>query len=297
MRLVVTGREGQIAQALAERGVGAGAEVVRLARPQLDLAADPSRIIAALVDSRPDVIVSAAAYTAVDEAESDPDAAFAVNERGAGAVAEAASRLRVPLIYVSTDYVFDGAKDAPYVETDEPRPTTIYGKSKLAGERASLAATENCAVLRTAWVYSPFAANFVKTMLRLAQSRDEIDVVSDQHGNPTSALDIADGILAIAGHLLADDGRELRGLFHMAGHGEANWASLAEAAFRESADRGGPSARVRPIAAQDFPTVAKRPANSRLNGSKLAAAHGVQLPSWQASLPAIVARLIAMGGE
>lgn len=297
MRIVVTGQQGQIAQALAERGAVAGVEIVRLGRPRLDLAGDPSQIISALVASRPEVIVSAAAYTAVDKAESEPDAAFAVNERGAAAVAQAASQLRVPLIYLSTDYVFDGAKNAPYVECDEPRPNTVYGRSKLAGERVSLAASGNCAVLRTAWVYSPFAANFVKTMLRLAEGRDEVDVVRDQQGNPTSALDIADGIVTVARHLVSDPADRLRGIFHMAGEDEADWASFAQAVFRESAERGGPKARVRPILARDFQTLAKRPANSRLDGRKLATAHGVQLPSWKASLPAIVARLVAARSE
>ncbi|HEY8591989.1 MAG TPA: dTDP-4-dehydrorhamnose reductase [Sphingomicrobium sp.] len=292
MRLVVTGRVGQVAQALAERGATRGAEIVHVGRPELDLSDDPGAIIAALEAARPDVIVSAAAYTAVDKAESEPELAFAVNERGAGAVASAAERLGVPVIHLSTDYVFDGAKSGPYVEDDSTGPITVYGRSKLAGEQAVLAAMDNAAVLRTAWVYSPFGANFVKTMLRLAQTRDELGVVSDQRGNPTSALDIADGIIAVARNLVAGSGAHLRGVFHMAGAEEATWASFAEAIFGESQALGGPTAAVKPIPTADFPTPARRPANSRLDGGRLLAAHGVQLPSWRQSLPDIVRRLV-----
>ena len=293
MRIVVTGREGQVVRSLLERGRSAGHEIVTLGRPELDLAGDAMGIVAAVEAAQPEVIVSAAAYTAVDKAESDSDAAFAVNADGPGAVAKAARKLGVPLIHLSTDYVFDGSKTEPYVEDDLPAPTGVYGASKLAGEEVLLATHGNTAILRTAWVYSPFGANFVKTMLRLAGDCDVVGVVADQRGNPTSALDIADGVLAVAANLAGNDDSALRGIFHMTSSGEASWAEFAEEVFAVSAGAGGPSASVRHITTSDYPTPAKRPANSRLDSSRLERAHGVRLPDWRRSAAQVVARLVA----
>jgi dTDP-4-dehydrorhamnose reductase len=292
MRIVVTGREGQVVRSLVERGSAAGHDIVAVGRPQLDLAGNAAAIAEAIASAAPDVIVSAAAYTAVDKAEHERELAFAINEEGAGAVARCARELDVPLIHLSTDYVFDGLKQSPYVESDESGPTGVYGATKLAGERAVLAEQPNCAILRTAWVYSPFGANFVKTMLRLAGDRDEIAVVADQRGNPTSALDIADGILSVASTLARDDRSELRGVFHMTAAGEASWADFAEAIFAVSRDLGGPSATVKAIRTEDYPTPAKRPPNSRLDSTKLEQVHGVRLPEWRSSLPGVVKRLV-----
>jgi dTDP-4-dehydrorhamnose reductase len=295
MRLVVTGRQGQVARSLVEKGSGTGAEIIALDRPGLDLSGPAESIIGAIEAARPDVIVSAAAYTAVDKAESEPELAFAVNEKGAEAVARAANRLGVPLIHLSTDYVFDGSKGAPYIEEDATGPAGIYGASKVAGEKAVLAKHPNTAILRTAWVYSPFGANFAKTMLRLAGDRDEIAVVADQRGNPTSALDIAEGILSVARNLAASTDEDLRGVFHMTAPGEASWAEFAEAIFAASTVAGGPTARVRHIATADYPTAATRPTNSRLDCTKLARAHGVTLPDWHSSLKEVVTRLVQAG--
>lgn len=293
MRIAVTGREGQVVRALLERGPPLGHEIVAVGRPEIDLAGDPEQIVKALDKVAPDAIISAAAYTAVDKAEAEPELAFAVNARGAGAIADAAKVCGVPLIHLSTDYVFDGSKAEPYVETDATAPAGVYGASKLAGEQAVLERCDNAAILRTAWVYSPFGANFVKTMLRLAADRDEIAVVADQRGNPTGALDIADGALRVAEYLASTSAPEKRDIFHMTAAGEATWADFAEAIFAASADCGGPSARVRRIATADYPTPAKRPANSRLDSSKLAWVHGVALPDWRDSLPEVVQRLIS----
>lgn len=292
VRIVVTGRDGQIVRALIERGPALGHEIVALGRPTLELAGDAGAIVDALAAARPEAIVAAAAYTAVDRAEIEPNLAAAINVDGASAVARAARTLGVPLIHLSTDYVFDGTKRDPYVEEDRTGPNSVYGMTKLAGERAVLAAHDDVAILRTAWVYSPFGANFVKTMLRLAADRDEIGVVADQYGNPTSALDIADGILAVAANLAASDAPDKRGVFHMTGSGEASWAEFAEAIFAASAGSGGPSARVRHIATADFPTPANRPANSCLDCSKLAGAHAVRLPDWRRSTAVVVERLL-----
>jgi dTDP-4-dehydrorhamnose reductase len=228
----------------------------------------------------------------VDKAETESDLAHAVNGAGAGAVARAAKALGVPLVHVSTDYVFDGALDRPYRESDPTGPTGVYGASKLAGERAVLEAyPEGSAVLRVAWVYSPFGGNFVKTMLRLAADRDEVSVVADQLGNPTGALDIADGILMVAANLAASDDASLRGVFHMTAQGEASWADFAEGIFATSAAQGGPSAAVRHITTAEYPTPAARPANSRLDCSLIARVHGVTLPEWRGSLGTVVAHL------
>lgn len=295
MRLLVTGREGQVARSLNERGAQAGHDVLLLGRPELDLTGDQGAIVAAIEAARPDAIVSAAAYTAVDKAEAEPDLAFAINAAGPGAVAQAARRLGVPLIHLSTDYVFDGAKSTPYNEQDATGPTGVYGASKLAGEQAVLAAHDNVAVLRTSWVYSPFGANFVKTMLRVAGECDEVRVVGDQRGCPTDALAMADGILAVAANLLNGSQSDQRGVFHMSGSGECSWAGFAEAIFASSKALGGPNAPVRRIATEAYPTPARRPANSRLDCHKLQAVHGVRLPEWQHSISNIVARLVGGG--
>jgi dTDP-4-dehydrorhamnose reductase len=292
MRIVVTGRDGQVVRALIERGPALGHEIVALGRPDIDLSGAAGLVARALEAARPEAIVSAAAYTAVDLAETEPDLATAVNVNGAKAVAQAAQALGVPLIHLSTDYVFDGTKGEPYLEDDATGPTGVYGQTKLAGEQAVLAAHDDVAILRTAWVYSPFGANFVKTMLRLAADRDEIGVVADQLGNPTSALDIADGVLAVAASLAGSPALEKRGIFHMTGAGQASWAEFAEAVFAGSADAGGPSARVRAIATSDFPTPAMRPANSRLDCSKLARIHAIRLPHWRQSTAIVIARLL-----
>lgn len=289
-RMVVTGREGQVVRSLLERGQGSTFEVVALGRPDLDLC-EPDRIEAALRRAHPDVIVSAAAYTAVDRAETDEAAAHVANAIAPGRIAAAAASLGVPIVHLSTDYVFDGMKRAPYVETDPIGPASIYGRTKLAGERAVTAATENHVILRTAWVYSPFGRNFLKTMLHLAKSRDRIDVVDDQVGNPTSALEIADGILSIAGNLLSGNAPYLRGLFHMTGAGEASWADFATEIFAASARCGGPSTEVGRIATSAYPTPASRPANSRLDCAKLERAHGVRLGDWKQAVTETVERL------
>jgi len=296
LRIVVTGGPGQLVLSLIERGTARQSEhfeVAAVGPPELDLATpDDDTVLAALAAARPDVIVNAAAHTAVDKAESERDLAFAINAEGAGAVARAAARLGVPLVHVSTDYVFSGDKAAPYREDDMPAPTGIYGASKLAGEQAVLASGADAAILRTAWVYSPFGANFVKTMLRLAETRDDLAVVADQRGNPTSALDLADAVLTVAVHLRADAAQDLRGVFHATGSGEASWAEFATAIFAASAADGGPSARVKAITTAEYPTPARRPANSRLDCALLAHRHGVRLPDWRESTAAVVARLV-----
>lgn len=292
MRIAVTGQHGQVAQALQALGPQCGATVVCLARPEVDLADDrdllePFRRVA------PDVIVSAAAYTAVDRAESEPDLARAINARAPALIAAAASALKVPLIHLSTDYVFDGTKTSPWIETDLPGPVSVYGATKLAGERAVLATASDCAILRVAWIYSPYGSNFVKTMVRLAGTNDAVRVVDDQHGAPTSAHEIAAGILQVAANLVAEPGRtELRGVFHMGAAGATTWAGFAEAIFEGIAARGGRRVSVIRIPTTDYPLPARRPNNSVLNSTKLTQLHGVALEDWREPLEPVLDALL-----
>jgi dTDP-4-dehydrorhamnose reductase len=291
-RYLVTGTEGQVVNALLEKAARrADIEIVLIGLPELDLAATAA-IVPAIKAKRPDVILSVAAYTAVDAAEGDEATALTVNGTAVGAIGKAAAELGVPVVHLSTDYVFDGEKASPYVETDPAGPVGAYGRTKLAGEQALAAATPNHAILRTAWVYSPFGKNFVKTMLRLAETRDTVDVVADQVGNPTSALDIADAMLTVAGNLLASDDAALRGVFHMTGAGDAAWADFSEEIFRLSAAFGGPSAQVERIPTSAYPTPARRPKNSRLDCTKLERVHGVRLPDWRGATGVVVQRLV-----
>jgi dTDP-4-dehydrorhamnose reductase len=297
MRIAVTGRQGQVARALIERGGAAGVKVLPLARPDIDLAR-PETIPAALSALNVDLVINAAAFTAVDLAEAQSERAFAINHRGAEAVAAAAASLKIPVVQLSTDYVFDGTLDRPYVESDPVNPINAYGRSKLAGELAVAATQLDHVILRTAWVYSPFGKNFVRTMLSTAEQRSEVSVVADQLGAPTNALDIADGILVVARRLLERPAAsELRGIFNMTGVGQATWADFAEAIFAASQAVGGPFAKVNRIATCAYPTPARRPANSCLDGAKLAAIYGLRLPPWRQSLPGPVSRLLREGGS
>jgi dTDP-4-dehydrorhamnose reductase len=292
VRLTVTGREGQVAASLLQAGRRhVGVEVIAIGRPQLDLAR-PDTVIEALAASRPDLVVSAAAYTAVDQAEDEPEIAFAVNAVGAGKVAEAAARLGVPVIHLSTDYVFDGTGAGAYVETDATAPLSVYGASKLAGEQAVAAANPRHLILRTAWVYSPFGRNFVKTMLQLAAEHDEIAVVADQWGNPTSALDIAEAILHSATMLHGNKGFAPFGVYHLAGAGDTNRSGFARHVLDTSRALGGPYAQVRDIATADYPTKAQRPRNSRLSPAKFASVFRWAAPDWRNAAELVVAHLV-----
>lgn len=290
MRILVTGRHGQVAQSLAERA-NTRHELVFAARPELDLA-DPASIARTVARTSPDLIVSAAGYTAVDKAEEERALAFEVNGRGPGVLAEQARRIGAPLVHLSTDYVFDGEGEHPFAESAPTGPLGVYGASKLAGELAVAEAGGSFVILRTSWVYSPFGHNFVRTMLRLASERDEIAVVNDQIGCPTSAFDLADALLQLADTWVAEPGRGHRAIYHLAGADALSWAELAEAVFVESGRRGGPTAEVVPIASSAYPTPAPRPANSRLDCGGFADMFGIRLPGWRSSLSPVVQRLL-----
>jgi len=292
MKLVVTGRHGQVARALVERGRSAGVEVVCLARPEVDLT-EPDLVARTIEATRGDVVINAAAYTAVDKAEAEPDLAMRVNGEGARAVAAAAARTGRPVVQISTDYVFDGVLDRPYCEDDPVGPLGVYGRTKLAGETAVAAANARHVIARTAWVYSPFGHNFLKTMLRLGLTRDEVDVVADQWGAPTSALDLADALIAMARRLVGEpDNASLYGAFHATGSLYTSWAGFAAAIFAQAAMLERRPVAVTPISTAQYPTPAARPANSRLDAGKLHRVYGLALPEWRSSAHDCVKRLI-----
>jgi dTDP-4-dehydrorhamnose reductase len=296
MRIAVTGTGGQVASALRERAQSLGVNIFAVGRPVLDLS-KTGTALPALAAIKPDAIVHAAAYTAVDQAEQENRLAYQINIAGTGEVASAARSLGVPVVYLSTDYVFNGEKDTPYVETDMTSPVNFYGLTKAAGEQAVSGSTANHAILRISWIYSPFGKNFVRTILKAAKNRESLDIVDDQKGSPTSAFDVADGIVAVVKNLISrPDESTLRGLFHMTAYGNTNWARFGEAVFMASRKFGGPTARVRPIPSKDYPQAAKRPANSILDCSKIAEVHGVRLPDWRSSLKLCVERMVK-GGE
>lgn len=282
MRILVAGREGQLARALLARF--ADHQVTALEPPELDLTSRES-IAAAMAQAAPELVVNAAAYTAVDRAEEQPELALAVNATGAGWLAEAAASRGVPFVHVSTDYVFDGAKGAPYVETDAVHPLGVYGGTKEEGERLVRAAQPRSVVIRTAWVCSADGANFVKTMLRLAKERDEIRVVADQHGAPTFAADLADAIARMAPRLMtAPAGDEAFGIFHLSGAPHTTWHGFTAEILAQAGQRGHKVPKLTPIATSDYPTKAQRPADGRLDCSKITRVHGVAPADWRVSL-------------
>lgn len=278
--VLVVGKSGQLARSMAACGWD-GLDIVCLGRDELDLSR-PETVAPRLEAYGPALVVNAGAYTAVDKAEAEAAVAFAVNRDGPAALAEACARADIPLIHLSTDYVFDGAKTGAYREDDAVSPLGVYGASKLAGEEAVRAALPRHMILRTSWVYSPYGANFVKTMLRLAETRDEVSVVCDQFGCPTYAPDLADAIGAVAPRLLA--GEEICGTFHAAGCEATNWHDFAAGIFAEAASRGMKVPALKAIPTGDYPTPAKRPMNTRLDCSKLEEATGLRLPGWKSGV-------------
>jgi dTDP-4-dehydrorhamnose reductase len=294
-RILVTGQGGQLATGLAESLPAQGFEALLVGQPDFEFD-KPQTVTAAFAALRPEAVVNCAAWTAVDAAEDDEAGAFRANALGPALLARLCAEAGIPLIQISTDYVYDGLKGTAYVETDLPNPLGAYGRTKLAGEWAALAANPMTTVLRTAWVFSPVGKNFVRTMLAVGATRPELRVVADQHGHPTAAPDLADAIAAVLARIRTTGWQAAyRGVFHATAPDATHWHGFAEAIFDGAASFGGPRPKVLPIATHEYPVKATRPADGRMDGTKLAQTFGVTLPSWQQGLERVL-RALHTGG-
>lgn len=281
MDILVTGGGGQVGTELLGLDWPDGVALHAPDREQLDLS-DPASIDGVMAARRWSAVISCGAYTAVDRAESEIEPAWRVNALGPALLARRAAESHIPIVHVSTDYVFDGTKDGYYDEADPVAPINVYGASKEGGEQAVRTGNPHHAIVRTAWVVSPYRANFLKTMLRLARERDELAVVCDQRGCPTFAGDLAAALRAVT--LKLKDRPALAGTYHFVNAGEASWSEFARAIFSASAVRGGPTARVRDITTSEYPTLARRPANSRLRTDRIQDAFEVTPRPWSQAL-------------
>lgn len=287
--ILVTGGTGQVAIALE---AAAHVRLIRVGRPDFDFD-KPETVVEVLHRTSPWLVVNAAAYTAVDAAEANQEVAFRANRDGPRLLARLCTAADIPLLHISTDYVYDGRKGEPYTEHDPVAPQTVYGASKLAGDEAVLKSGARAVILRTSWVYSPIGKNFVRTMLALGKSRDQLTVVADQRGCPTAAADLAGAILKIADRLSTGWKDSYAGVFNAAGSGETTWYGLASAVFEEAARHGMKVPTVSPITAAEWPTPAKRPGDSRLNCSRLNDVFGIRLPQWYDSVASTVGAILA----
>lgn len=294
MRVAVVGRTGQLARCLREEQPP-GYEATSFGRNQIDLADlrwaahGPSCSgLANLAAAEPDLVINAAAYTAVDRAETEQEAAFAANCEGPAALASFCASRDIPLIHISTDYIFDGLKPGPYQEDDRPSPLGVYGKSKLAGERAVLANAPRSLVLRTSWVYSAHGSNFVKTMLKLGRERQSLRIVADQRGCPTSAHDLARAIWRLAPRITSWTGAAPWGVYHYAGDGACTWAEFARAIFAEAAPLLGRRPEIIEITTAEYGAPAPRPRNSVLDCSKFVATFDAPMRPWPAALSEVI---------
>ncbi len=293
-RILIFGSSGQVGTELQRSFSGLG-ETVICARTEVDLTAE-EQIRATIQRVAPDVILNAAAYTAVDKAESERDLAMAINGRAPGVMAEEALRRNALLVHYSTDYVFDGSKSGAWAEEDPTNPLNLYGASKLAGEEAIRGAGGRTLIFRTSWVYGPHGHNFLFTMLRLGRQRDELKIVDDQRGAPTTSIAIADATRAVVDAVLSGKAgeQEWAGVYHMTCSGAVSWCGFAQAIFaRAQALLDGRAPRVLPIASSEYPTPARRPHNSVLSCEKLRTRFGVQLPAWEQALDTVIGRFAA----
>jgi dTDP-4-dehydrorhamnose reductase len=293
-RVLVFGGGGQVGRELLSARLSSGWTIAGRNHQSADIT-DRAAVDRAVAEARPDIVINAAAYTAVDRAESERDAAYAVNETGASHVAAASAGAGVPLIHLSTDYVFDGTKTDAYVEEDATNPLSVYGSSKEAGERAVRAVQPRHVILRTSWVFAAHGANFVRTMLRLGVERPELRTVADQRGGPTAAPDIAATCIRVAEALVA--GRAECGTYHYAGAPVTTWHGFASAIFAAAAAHGRPAPKLAQIATAEYKTAARRPANSELDCAKIERVFGIARPDWRPALTAVVAELMREGDK
>ncbi|AKR48103.1 MULTISPECIES: dTDP-4-dehydrorhamnose reductase [Acetobacter] len=283
--VLVTGGKGQLATSLVNLG---GPRIRCVGRPDFDFDR-PESLKTTLDTIKPVAVVNAAAWTAVDLAESEPEAAARANTTGPELLAHLCAERGIPFIHVSTDYVFAGDKGTPYVETDPVSPQTVYGSTKAEGEQRILAADPRSIILRTSWVYSAHGKNFVRTMLNAGAKNPALKVVGDQRGNPTCSDDLAQAILSILATIEKTGWKdEYAGIYHACGTGETTWHGLAEAALQKASEYGQAKPTITAIRTEDWPTPAKRPADSRMDNSKLARVFGIQMPQWQESVNKVV---------
>lgn len=292
--IAVIGANGQVARALQRAGASREIDLVVAGRPVIDISSNVS-VRRVLDGIAPGIVINAAAYTAVDQAESDEAAAFRVNRDGPHYLAKWCAANDVPLIHISTDYVFDGTKQTAYRETDVCRPLNAYGRSKVAGEDAVRDALREHVIVRTAWVYSADGRNFLKTMLRLGAERDVVEVVADQHGTPTSADDIAAALLNIADVTMRANADVAWGTYHLVAGGETSWHGFAKQIFSVVACDGHKAPRVEPILTESYPTPAARPRNGVLDTTEIHRAFGIALPPWQHGVALCVRQLMQNG--
>ncbi len=285
--VMLTGRTGQIGSEF-ERQLAPLVRLAALDRKQCNLE-DPNQVRALMRDLRPEVVINAAGYTAVDQAEAEPDKAAAVNKESVGVLAEEASRMNALLVHYSTDYVFDGTKDAPYVESDIPNPLNVYGKTKLDGEQAIQDSGCSYLIFRTTWIYAATGKNFLRTILRLAQKERELRIVDDQHGAPTSAREVVRATLEV----LAKASLPVRELYHMTAGGETTWYGLAQEIVSELGRRHLQTAMLKPVNSAGYPVAARRPFNSVLSNEKLKNDFCVRIPHWREGLQATLRELVA----
>ncbi len=292
MKILVTGKSGQLARSIAQRCDASDEhEFIFAGRETFDLN-HVDQIEDWVCSQSPQLIINAAAWTAVDAAEDQAEAAFLMNSEVPFQLAKSASKIGARLIHVSTDYVYDGLKEAAYIESDATNPQGVYGRSKLLGEQRIGSVFDDFVILRTAWVYGPYGSNFVKTMLKLGETRDEFNVVEDQFGNPTSSLDLADAILCIVDHWDAGRLSPTAQIYHCAGAGNTSWADFARRVFSMAQVAGNKPVTVRGIPSSEWPTKAVRPANSRLDCSKFQWDFGMQMPAWEESLQQTIHHLM-----
>ena len=290
MRLLLAGANGQTGRELVRVAKDRKIEASGMSHDRFDLT-DPAKMKNRLEELRPDIVINAAAFTDVDGAEKQPEAARAVNRDGAAALARLCHRLGAPLIHISTDYVFDGNSDRPYLETDPPAPLGIYGRSKMEGESALALELKEHIIVRTSWVYGVYGRNFLKTMIALGRERAEIGVVSDQSGCPTAAHDLAGALLDLAAGIVHKN-MEAWGIYHYRGQGQTTWYDFAVRIFELAARHEHfRLERVRPIGTADYPTPAARPRYSVLDCAKIERVFGLTAPPWEKSLAEVIERL------
>lgn len=290
--VLLFGANGQLGQELVAYSRPSGARLIAHSRAETDIA-DVARVEHAIATARPDIVVNAAAYTKVDKAESERDEAYRVNQQGAAVLASACAAADVPLLHISTDYVFDGTKPEPYVETDPTAPLGVYGASKLAGEGEIRRRHKKHVILRTSWVYGKYGSNFLKTMLRLAAERSELRVVADQRGSPTSTADLAEVILALVPRLAARDDDTVWGTYHFTGEGETNWCQFADEILNRRVKWLGSRPKLAPISTAQYPTPARRPANSVLDNSRFRSTFRLGGKPWRQSVQETVDALLS----